>query len=132
MSSTFGAPSRARFGIGHAGCDTSKVRPITPENACPGLYSLSGIWASYQLCCGCRSSLGAPPGLPGRAVEKTLSLRPPPAATRKVLLSRMCGKRAHITLTAVAIVFERLVLGADRIALDLVRLEEMVLIVEGQ
>src|SRR6516164_579259 len=41
MNSTFGAPSRARLGSGHAGLDTSKVRPITPENAWPGLYSLS-------------------------------------------------------------------------------------------
>src|SRR5262245_11197854 len=43
MNSTFGAPSRARLGAGHAGSDTSKVRPITPEKAWPGLYSLSDI-----------------------------------------------------------------------------------------
>src|SRR5262245_42591541 len=39
MNSTFGAPSLARIGAGQAGCDTSKVRPITPLNACPGGYS---------------------------------------------------------------------------------------------
>src|SRR5215470_16368351 len=48
-NSTFGAPSRARTGAGHAGLDTSKVRPITPENACPGLYSLSVACASERV-----------------------------------------------------------------------------------
>src|SRR5262245_30088621 len=43
MNNTFGAPSRARLGAGHAGLDTSKVRPITPENAWPDLYSFSAI-----------------------------------------------------------------------------------------
>ena len=30
----------ARLGAGHAGCETSKVRPMTPGNAVPGSYSL--------------------------------------------------------------------------------------------
>jgi hypothetical protein len=38
---TFGAPSRARSGLGHAGVDTSGVRPITPENAAPDSYSFN-------------------------------------------------------------------------------------------
>src|SRR5262249_34783338 len=43
MNNTLGAPSRARVGAGHAGLDTSKVRPITPGNAWPALYSFSDI-----------------------------------------------------------------------------------------
>src|SRR5262245_47777904 len=39
MNKTFGAPSRARSGCGHAGDETSKVRPMTPLKAVPGLYS---------------------------------------------------------------------------------------------
>ena len=35
-----GAPSFARNRSGQAGSDTSKVRPLTPLNAVPGLYSL--------------------------------------------------------------------------------------------
>src|SRR5215470_7374934 len=49
MNSTFGAPSRARLGAGQAGLDTSKVRPITPGNAWPDLYSLSDIFPPFQL-----------------------------------------------------------------------------------
>jgi hypothetical protein len=40
-------------GAGHAGLDTSKVRPITPGKACPGLYSLSAIFASLLLLSDC-------------------------------------------------------------------------------
>jgi hypothetical protein len=36
---TFGAPSLARVGEGQAGDDSSTVRPITPGNGLPGLYS---------------------------------------------------------------------------------------------
>src|SRR5215467_10804681 len=43
MKSTFGAPSLARLGAGHAGVETSNVRPITPGNACPALYSFNGM-----------------------------------------------------------------------------------------
>src|SRR5579871_3054078 len=49
MNRTFGAPSLARLGAGHAGFETSKVRPITPGNACPDLYSLSVIVPSIRL-----------------------------------------------------------------------------------
>jgi hypothetical protein len=37
------------LGIGQAGVDTSAVRPITPGNAAPDLYSLSGIGAAERL-----------------------------------------------------------------------------------
>src|SRR5215467_9477725 len=47
MKSTFGAPSLARLGAGHAGLETSNVRPITPGKACPGLYSLSDMMLSF-------------------------------------------------------------------------------------
>src|ERR1700733_585549 len=43
MNSTFGEPASARSGRGHAGLDSSVVRPITPGNAVPGSYSFSGI-----------------------------------------------------------------------------------------
>src|SRR5882724_7800023 len=43
MSSTLGAPSRARTGAGHAGADSSAVLPITPGNAAPGSYSSIAI-----------------------------------------------------------------------------------------
>lgn len=43
MDSTLGAPSFARNRSGQAGSDTSKVRPLTPLNAVPGLYSLRAI-----------------------------------------------------------------------------------------
>lgn len=43
MYSTFGAPSLARMGAGQEGCEMSMVRPVTPLNACPALYSFSGI-----------------------------------------------------------------------------------------
>src|ERR1700761_9278177 len=43
MISTFAAPASARSGRGHAGLDSSVVRPITPENAVPGSYSFSGM-----------------------------------------------------------------------------------------
>src|SRR5262245_32364960 len=46
MKRMFGAPSRARMGAGHAGWDTSNVRPITPGNAWPDLYSLSAMGVS--------------------------------------------------------------------------------------
>src|SRR5438128_314309 len=46
MKRTFGAPSRARTGTGQAGFDTSNVRPTTPENACPGLYSFMSAFAA--------------------------------------------------------------------------------------
>ena len=38
-----GHPLPGAQGCGQAGCDTSNVRPITPVNAVPGLYSLSAI-----------------------------------------------------------------------------------------
>src|SRR5215471_17987041 len=41
--STFGASRLARSGRGHAGLDSSAVRPITPGNAVPGSYSVSPI-----------------------------------------------------------------------------------------
>ena len=43
MNSTFGDPGSARSGRGHAGLDSSVVRPITPGKAVPGSYSLSGM-----------------------------------------------------------------------------------------
>ena len=43
MNSTLGAPSWARLGCGQAGVDTSAVRPITPGNVVPGLYSFSAM-----------------------------------------------------------------------------------------
>jgi hypothetical protein len=43
MKSTLGAPFFERGGSGQAGSDLSKVRPTTPVNAVPGLYSLSDI-----------------------------------------------------------------------------------------
>src|SRR5262245_42474683 len=43
MKRTLGAPSFARSGSGHAGDETSNVRPITPGNAVPGLYSTNAI-----------------------------------------------------------------------------------------
>src|SRR5262249_55336640 len=46
MNRMFGAPSRARLGAGHAGWDTSNVRPITPGKARPDLYSLSAMGGS--------------------------------------------------------------------------------------
>jgi len=44
MKSTLGAPSLARTGFGQAGSDRSKVRPITPGNDVPGLYSFNDIY----------------------------------------------------------------------------------------
>ena len=46
MKSTFGAPGLARTGAGHAGCDSPMVRPMTPGNVVPGLYSLRLISCS--------------------------------------------------------------------------------------
>src|SRR5258705_235952 len=43
MKRTFGAPSFARSGSGQAGLETSNVRPMTPGNAVPGLYSRSAM-----------------------------------------------------------------------------------------
>ena len=43
MNSTFGAPFGARTGAGHAGVDSSAVRPITPGKAVPDGYSFSGM-----------------------------------------------------------------------------------------
>ena len=45
-----GHPSLARKGCGQAGCDTSNVRPMTPVNAVPGLYSLSAIGSLLSHC----------------------------------------------------------------------------------
>jgi hypothetical protein len=51
MNNTLGVPSFALSGCGHAGDDTSNVRPMTPVKAVPGLYSLSAIAnSSYCLC----------------------------------------------------------------------------------
>ena len=43
MNRTFGAPSLARLGSGHAGDDSSTVRPMVPVNADPGRYSFMVI-----------------------------------------------------------------------------------------
>ena len=43
MNSTFGEPGVCPQRPGHAGLDSSVVRPITPGNAVPGSYSFSGI-----------------------------------------------------------------------------------------
>lgn len=43
INNTLGAPSFARNGLGHAGDETSNVRPLTPIKAVPGLYSLGAI-----------------------------------------------------------------------------------------
>ena len=43
MNTTFGVPFGARTGAGHAGVDSSAVRPITPGKAVPDGYSFSGI-----------------------------------------------------------------------------------------
>src|SRR5436190_8981158 len=40
MYRTLGEPGFARRGAGHAGVETSAVRPTTPGNAEPGSYSL--------------------------------------------------------------------------------------------
>jgi len=45
MKSTLGAPSFARSGAGQAGLDSPTVRPITPGNAVPGLYSTIALFA---------------------------------------------------------------------------------------
>jgi hypothetical protein len=42
MKRTLGVPGGTRTGSGHAGLETSKVRPIVPGNADPGGYSTSG------------------------------------------------------------------------------------------
>jgi hypothetical protein len=42
-NSTFGAPFGARTGAGHAGDDSSAVRPIAPGKGEPDGYSFSGI-----------------------------------------------------------------------------------------
>src|SRR5262249_48379538 len=80
MNSTFGAPSRARFGAGHAGFETSKVRPITPGKAWPDLYSLSVIVPSICLSIFGKAlgSYGADQGsLSTRGTESVRSVRPP-------------------------------------------------------
>src|SRR3954470_4376881 len=56
MTSTFGAPGTARRGRGHAGLDASTVRPITPGNPVPGLYSFSAIWPHLIRIDPCRST----------------------------------------------------------------------------
>ena len=43
MISTFGALSRALGAAGQAGWDSSIVRPMTPGNASPDLYSFNAI-----------------------------------------------------------------------------------------
>jgi hypothetical protein len=42
MNNTLGVPVGGRTGCGHAGDETSNVRPITPGKAAPGGYSTSG------------------------------------------------------------------------------------------
>ncbi|MGW4090274.1 hypothetical protein [Nocardia sp. NPDC004750] len=44
MNTKFGAPGAARTGCGHAGFDTSVVRPMIPGKAVPRLYSSSDIY----------------------------------------------------------------------------------------
>src|SRR5436305_1878745 len=43
MNITFGAPFGARTATGHAGVDSSAVRPMTPGNDVPAGYSFNGI-----------------------------------------------------------------------------------------
>src|ERR1044071_6549965 len=49
MKRTLGEPGLARIGRGHAGVDSSTVRPRTPGNAEPRSYSLSGIAVLFRL-----------------------------------------------------------------------------------
>ena len=49
MYRTFGAPGVERTGAGHAGDDSPTVRPIRPENALPGLYSVK-LMAPFHIC----------------------------------------------------------------------------------
>ena len=49
MNSTFGDPRSARKGRGHAGRDSSVVRPITPVNPVTGSYSSTDIPTSPHL-----------------------------------------------------------------------------------
>src|ERR1039458_5766978 len=60
MIITFGAPGVARTGYGQAGLDWSVVRPITPGNAAPGLYSISPICAPRGVSWGPRLSQETP------------------------------------------------------------------------
>ncbi len=41
ITTTLGDPAGARFGAGHAGDDSSSVRPITPGKSSPGSYSIN-------------------------------------------------------------------------------------------
>ncbi len=43
ITMTFGVPADARFGAGHAGDDSSSVRPITPGNSVAGSYSMMSL-----------------------------------------------------------------------------------------
>jgi len=43
MKSTLAAPGFARSGSGQDGDETSNVRPMTPLNAAPGLYSFKDM-----------------------------------------------------------------------------------------
>jgi len=101
VTTTFGAPSRARFGAGHAGDDSSGVRPMTPGNGVPGVYSVRAITLSL----GCRCEVH-PHCLPGDrdscadrlsprhgAIVRTCLPAPAPAGARHpitVMRLRIC------------------------------------------
>src|SRR5450631_1286414 len=84
MIITFGAPGVARTGCGQAGDDWSVVRPMTPGNAVPGLYSISPIGAPPAAWDGVpvppaetRTSQQTPPRGPGASpAQSDASLRP--------------------------------------------------------
>jgi hypothetical protein len=49
MKRTFGDPFGALAGAGHAGLDSSTVRPTTPGKRPPGSYSIKDISSSHQV-----------------------------------------------------------------------------------
>src|SRR5215203_5800771 len=74
-NSTFGAPSFARIGAGHAGLDSCTVRPMTPGKSLPCGYSTRSLIRGISRPEGARASSGryeAPPlvggGAPGPGV----------------------------------------------------------------
>ncbi len=58
--STLGEPGTGRVGCGHAGLDSSVVRPITPEKAAPAGYSFNGMAVSRSWGSGRSASTQAP------------------------------------------------------------------------
>src|SRR5947209_1690126 len=89
MKSTLGAPSRVRSGSGHAGLDSSVVRPIRPGNAVPGLYSSSDM-------VGCLLRHGGTSSSP--SVRFIDAAREPPGTTLPADLPTICSRRALATL----------------------------------